>query len=108
MVNRRIVRSLVAGCFALVTTCAQAVVITDCCDWASGWTFGSSGDNGGTASAVVENSGGNPGARLNVTTVTTTASAIAFGLAVLSNVSVSASPSGTPFTLQLDELSAAG
>jgi len=92
---------------AAASATAQTVV-SDCCDWASGWTFSSYGANAGTASAVVEGSGGNPGARLNITTVTPGSPDTAFGTAILSAVSTAAPVSGGAFTLSIDVLSGAG
>lgn len=99
---------LAALCLSAASAASAQTVITDCCDWASGWTFASYGVNAGTASAVVEGSGGNPGARLNITTVTPAAPDTAFGTAVLSTVSTPAPASGGAFTLSLDVLSGAG
>src|SRR5580765_7444312 len=97
-----------AGALVLFGTgCQGIVLVSDCCDWASGWTFSSFGSSGGTASAVVEGSGGNPNARLNVTTVTG-GSGTAGGTAIRSGVSTVTPLSGTSFTLQLDVLSGAG
>ena len=98
---------LAALCFAGLATSARAVIITDCCDWATGWTFSSYGFAAGTASAVVEGTGGNPGARLNITTVTPTAADIAFGTAVLAT-STAAPAAGAAFTLNIDVLSGPG
>ena len=97
--------ALGAAALALFATSVQAIVVSDCCDWQSGWTFGSFGSGGGTASAVVEPTGGNPNARLNITTVTTGS---AGGTAILAGASVATPLSGTGFTLQLDVLSGAG
>jgi hypothetical protein len=100
--------SLFAVAFAaLFATAAHALVITDCCDWSSGWNFSSFGAGGGTATATVEGSGGNPGARLNVTTVTPNPST-AFGTANYQNVSTTVPLEGAAFTLTLDVLSGAG
>ena len=103
----RVIGMTIAAALVLFATGARAVVVSDGSDWSAGWTFGSFGSNGGTASAVVENSGGNPNARLNVTTVTG-ASGSAGGTALLSGVSVTTPLSGAGFTLQLDVLSGAG
>lgn len=99
---------IAVACLAVFVSSAQAVVITDCCDWATGWTFSSYGFGAGTATAVVEATGGNPGARLNVTTVTPTASDTAFGTAVLTTTSTVAPLPGATFALNLDVLSGAG
>jgi hypothetical protein len=94
---------------AVMIGSAQAVVITDCCDWATGWTFSSyTGAGAGTASAVIEGSGGNPGARLNITTNTPTISDTAFGTAVLTTSGTPAPTAGAAFTLNIDALSGPG
>ncbi len=82
----------------------HAVVISDG-DF-SNWTFSSF--HAGTAAATVtrEPSGGNPGARLNITTVTNVTDA-AFGTAIKDDFSTNAPLSG-PFTLSLDVLSGPG
>ena len=98
--------ALVIGLFARP---AQAIVVTDCCDWASGWVLSSYTAAGvGTATATVEGSGGNPGARLNVTTVTPTLADSASGTALLTSVSTPAPVAGAAFTLSIDALSGAG
>ena len=61
-----------------------------------------------TARAVVEASGGNPGARLNITTVTPTGSDTAFGTAVLTTTSTVAPSATATFALNLDVLSGVG
>ena len=99
--------ALGAVAFALFTGSVQAIVVSDCCDWQSGWTFGQFGSNGGTASAVVEAMGGNPNARLNITTVTGN-TGTGGATALLSGASVATPLSGTGFTLQLDVLSGPG
>ena len=100
---------LAAVLIAVFASPAQAIVIADCCDWASGWVFSSYTAAGvGTATATVEGSGGNPGARLNVTTVTPSGADTAYGTAVLSGVSTAAPISGAAFTLNIDALSGAG
>jgi exosortase sorting signal-containing protein len=92
----------------LLSSTALAVDITDCCDWTSGWSFSSYAVNGGSATATVEGSGGNPGARLNITTVTPTAADTAFGTALLTTSTTPAPLSGAAFTLRIDALSGAG
>jgi hypothetical protein len=105
---KSVVAAFAAVCFAVATGSAQAVVITDCCDWATGWAFSSYTQGTGTATATVEAAGGNPGQRLNITTVTATVSDIAFGTALLTTSGTAAPTAGTAFTLQLDVLSGAG
>jgi hypothetical protein len=85
-----------------------AVDVTDCCDWSSGWSFSSYAFGAGSATATVEPSGGNPGARLNVTTVTPTGADTAFATAILTTTTLPAPVSGSPFTLHIDALSGAG
>jgi hypothetical protein len=105
---KRVTVLLAAAWFSAFATGAGAVVISDCCDWAAGWAFSSYGVAAGTATATVEPAGGNPGARLNITTVTPTGADTAFGTAVLTTSSTAAPTAGAPFTLSLDVLSGAG
>lgn len=106
--KRSVATVIASACLALTTAPAQAVVITDCCDWATGWTFSSFSQGTGSATAVVEGSGGNPGARLNISTVTPSVSDLGYGTAVLTTSGTPAPTAGTAFTLQLDVLSGAG
>jgi len=103
-----LVAAIAATCIAMAAGSAQALVVSDCCDWATGWSFSSYAVGTGTATAVVEGSGGNPGARLNVTTVTATVSDVAFATALLTTSGTAAPNEGTPFTLSIDALSGAG
>ena len=105
---KNVAQLLGAVCLAVAVTSAHAVVIGDCCDWASGWSFSSYGSGTGTASAAVEASGGNPGARLNITTHTTLVTDIGWGTAVLTTTSTVAPLPGATFALKLDALSGAG
>lgn len=107
--KRSFVAVIGSACIALAAGSSQAAtVITDCCDWASGWTFSSYTVGATSASAVVEGSGGNPGARLNVTTVTAVVNDFAAATALLTTSARPAPTAGTAFTLQLDVLSGAG
>jgi hypothetical protein len=67
----------------------------------SAWTFGSTG----TATVTREAAGGNPGARLNVTTVS---GLVVFGTAIKSDFSTNAVLAGKAFTLSLQVLSGPG
>jgi hypothetical protein len=88
---------------------ADATTISDPSDWASGWVYSTVEVAGaGTANFTVEPTGGNPGARLNSTTVTPTGADTAFGAALYQAVSVAAPASGTPFVMKLDVLSGPG
>jgi hypothetical protein len=87
-----------------LATTASAEVIVDG-DFAS-WSFSSYNIGGGSATMTVEANGGNPGARLNVTTVTGVAQT-AFGTGVKTDFSTGAPLSGD-YTLSLDVLSGAG
>ena len=69
------------------------------------WSFGSYVLAGSTASVTLESSGGNPGARLNITTNT---GAGAFGYGIKTDFSTSQSIVGAPYTLTLDILSGPG
>lgn len=71
----------------------------------SAWVFGSFG-TGGSASMTREPTGGNPGARLNVTT--STASSTAFGTGLKTDFQTTAPLEGLAFTLSLDVLSGKG
>lgn len=92
----------------LVAT-ANAATITDCCDWSTAaWSYSSFGFGVGTATATREASGGNPGARLNVTTVTPASPDTAYATAVYQNFIAPAPLSGSAFSLSLDVLSGPG
>jgi hypothetical protein len=94
---------------ALWVGIASAVTISDPSDWTSGWAYSTVVVAGvGTAVFTVEPAGGNPGARLNSTTVTPTGADTAFNAAHFQAVTVPAPPSGTPFAMQIDVLSGAG
>lgn len=67
----------------------------------SAWDFGSTG----TASVTRETSGGNPGARLNITTVSGTT---VYGLANKTDYATALPLADTPFELQLDVKSGPG
>lgn len=85
--------------FAIFSTSTEAAVITDG-DF-SMWSFGSVG----TATVSREDTDGNPGARLNITTVS---GPQAFGTAIKSDFSTNLSLAGNTFELQLDVLSGPG
>jgi hypothetical protein len=88
---------------------ASAITVSDPTDWTSGWVYSTVEVAGaGTASFTVEPSGGNPGARLNSTTVTPTGADTAFGAAVYQAVTVAAPQSGTSFVMRIDVLSGPG
>jgi hypothetical protein len=94
---------------ALWLNVAKATTVSDPSDWASGWVYSTVEVAGaGTATFTVEPTGGNPGARLNSTTVTPTAADTAFGAALYEAVSVPAPASGTSFVMNLDVLSGPG
>jgi IPTL-CTERM motif len=94
---------------ALWVSLASAITISDPTDWASGWVYSTVEVAGaGTASFTVEPAGGNPGARLNSTTVTPTGADTAFGAALYQAVTVVAPLSGTAFVMRLDVLSGPG
>jgi hypothetical protein len=94
---------------ALWVSLASAITISDPTDWTSGWVYSTVEVAGaGTASFTVEPAGGNPGARLNSTTVTPTGADTAFGAALYQAGTVAAPPSGTAFVMRLDVLSGPG
>lgn len=80
-----------------VTANAVTIVDGDFLDWSFSAT--------GTATASVEAAGGNPGARINVTTVS---EAVVYGTAVKNDFTTTAALEGEEFTLSLDVLSGAG
>ncbi len=93
-----VVAAVLAG-LAGATPAARAQVITDG-DFST-WTF----DSTGTASVTREASGGNPGARLNVTTVS---GSTVFGTAIKSDFSTGALLAGATFSLSFDVKSGSG
>jgi hypothetical protein len=101
--------SFVATVAAAWVSVAGAITISDPTDWAGAWAFSSVNLGGvGTASATVEAAGGNPGPRLNITTVTPTVFDQAHGLALYQGASTVAPLTGTPFVMQFGVLSGAG
>jgi hypothetical protein len=97
--------TLVLGtCLSLLVNSASANTIADG-DF-SGWSLGSYGV-GGSAGAVVEPAGGNPGARLRVTTATLPADTV-YATAVKVDSVTLAPLAGARFTLSLGVLSGDG
>lgn len=88
------------------TGAADAAVVFSEGDFST-WTLGSYNVGGGTATAAREAAGGNPGARLNVTTVTSGVET-AFGTGFKNDYATTVALAGTAFTLTLDVLSGAG
>jgi len=100
---------VVATAAALWVNVASAITISDPTDWASGWVYSTIEVAGaGTANFSVESTGGNPGPRLNSTTVTPTAADTAFGAAMYQAGSVPAPLTGTPFVMRIEALSGPG
>ena len=95
----RSISALAAICAYAVLTPAHAGVLTDG-DFTS-WTFNATG----TATVTREPALGNPGARLNITTVS---GPVVFGTAVKSDFSSSDALAGSSFQLSLDVLSGPG
>jgi hypothetical protein len=94
---------------AMWVSFASAITISDPSDWASGWVYSTIEVAGaGTASFTVLPTGGNPGARLNSTTVTPTGADTALSAALYQAVSVVAPLSGTAFVMRVDVLSGPG
>ena len=93
--------------FAAAASVAHAAVVFNEGDFST-WTFGSYGVGGGTATASREAAGGNPGPRVNVTTVTNSLTQTAFGTGFKNDYSTTQALAGTVFTLTLDVLSGAG
>jgi hypothetical protein len=95
---QRIVLAVVALLSGVpVTAHALTVVDGDFTDW--------SFDATGTATAGVEAAGGNPGANINITTVS---GPIVYGTAIKNDFSTSAALEGQAFTLSLDVKSGPG
>jgi IPTL-CTERM motif len=86
---------------AFVTPAQSQVVVSDG-DFTS-WTFGTWGTS--TATMVVEGASGNPGPRLNVTTVTTSRT---WGTGYKTDYSTTNALEGLPITLQIDALAGLG
>ena len=85
---------------------AHALLVSD--GSFSNWSFDQVGIDGGTANVFQEVAGGNPGARLNMTTHTGNFGS-AYGTAIYNNFSMAGSAlSGANFTLSLDVLSGPG
>lgn len=103
---KRLQRLFAVALIALPLAAQGAIVFNDG-DFTN-WTFGSFASGGGSATAVVEPAGGNPGARVNVTTVTATVTQSGFGSGVKNDYSTTAQLEGTPVALILDVLSGAG
>ena len=101
--------ALAAVAVVLSVGTANAITVSDPTDWASGWAFSFVTITGvGTASITFEGAGGNPGARVNSTTVTLDVADFAYGTALYQASSVAAPPSGTAFVMKIDVLSGAG
>jgi hypothetical protein len=106
---RIFIASLSALTAALWLSVASAVTVSDPSDWSTGWVYSTIEVAGtGSANFSVEPAGGNPGARLNSTTVTPTGADTAFGAALYQTGTFAAPVSGTPFVMKLDALSGAG
>ena len=88
------------------TGAAHAAIVFNEGDFST-WTFGTYNVGGGTATGTREAAGGNPGARLNFTTVTA-GTETAFGTGFKNDYATAAALAGTAFTLTVDVLSGAG
>lgn len=100
-------RAFLAAALGFLSLASQAAVVFNDGDFTN-WTFGSFSSGGGSATAVVEPAGGNPGARVNVTTVTATVTESGSGSGVKNDYSTTAQLEGTPVALILDVLSGPG
>lgn len=104
-------RPLLLLCFAAslfaLPLAAQTVIVSDG-DFST-WVFGSYTENapGGVATATREAAGGNPGARINVTTVTAGLQT-AFATAFKADFATIAAIEGAVFTMKLDVLNGPG
>ena len=103
MSNKKKIAALLVACVVLAAAPASAQIVSDG-DFST-WTFGSFG-TGGSASMTREPTGGNLGARLNVTT--STSGSTAFGTGLKTDFQTSAPLEGRAFTLSLDVLSGKG
>jgi hypothetical protein len=103
----KLMHGLLAGAVGLLPLAAHGAIVFNDGDFTS-WTFGSYTAGTGTATMVREASGGNPGARVNVTTVTATQADSAYGTGIKTDYSTTAALEGTPFVLALDVLSGPG
>ena len=103
----RVGKCLALLLLVLFARAASAVVVINDGDF-SGWILGSYSSGGGSATATVEGASGNPGARLNVTTITVGPTQTAFGTAIKPDYSTTAVLAGTPFVVTFDALSGAG
>ena len=101
------IRFFAAAALMLAAGAARAAVVISDGDFA-GWLLGSYAVGGGSASVTVEAAGGNPGARLNVTTVTAGPTQTAFGTAIEPDFSTTEPLAGRAFTASFDALSGAG
>ena len=97
------VQRVLAVVLTVLPFAAQGAIVFNDGDFTN-WSFGSFSSGGGSATAVVEPTGGNPGARVNVTTVTQSG----FGSGVKNDYSTTAQLEGTPVALILDVLSGPG
>lgn len=95
----RLALGFAALCFAISIEFAHAIVIHDG-DF-SAWNF----DATGTATVLLEPSNGNPGARLNISTVS---GPTVYGTAIKPDFSTQDLLEGATFTLSLDVLSGPG
>lgn len=96
--------SVVIGLAANIAS-AESVTVVDG-DFVD-WSFDATADAGTSATVTRESTGGSPGARLNVTTLTGLGTT-AFGVAVKDDFATSAALEGTSVGLSIDVLSGAG
>lgn len=89
-------------------TQTQAGIITITDGDFSNWSFGTYGENGGTATISRGSSGGNPGAQITTMTVTPGQNLYARGTGIKNDFSMPAPLANTLFVLRLDVLSGAG
>ena len=97
---------LFAHLFGLLAVAAPAYSVTLVDGDFSSWTLGSAGN--GTAFTTLESTGGNPGARLNINTITPTSTTRASGTAIKTDFSDNTPINGNTFALSLDFLSGPG
>jgi hypothetical protein len=100
-------QGFLAVALGLLSCVAQGAVVFTDGDFTA-WSFGAYAAGTGTATMVREAAGGNPGARVNVTTVTATLADTAYGTGIKTDYATTGQLQGTPFTLALDVLSGPG
>lgn len=103
----KILQGVFAAMLCVLSFTAQGAIVFTDGDFTA-WSFGSYTAGAATATVTLEAAGGNPGARLNVTTVTPTFADTGVGTGIKNDYSTTDQLEGTPFILALDVLSGPG